>query len=285
MIPHIPILTLNDGAQHPLVGFGTYKVGFIPASAASAGGVATSISDPAAVQQIFLNALEAGYRLFDCAQFYGNEKIVGEAIKASGIPRDQLFLESKVWTDKIYEGREAVRKQVHQTLVDLQTGYLDLYLIHWPVPGKHVEAWKVLEELKNEGKLKSIGLSNYAIEDYLELKPHITIKPTINQIEVNPFLYRSKTIKYFENEGIHTQAYRPLAQGQVFKNPLILEISKKYNKTPAQIIYRWCIQKKIFLLSKSVTKSRMIENLQIFDFELTPQEEQQLDALTTPQNL
>jgi len=285
MAVHIPCITLNDGIQHPLIGYGTYKVGFIPGSASSAGGVTTSVTDPAEIQQIFVNAIETGYRFFDCAQFYGNEKIFGDGLKASGIPRDQLFLASKVWTDKIYAGREAIRAQVQQTLSDLQTDYLDLYLLHWPVPIKHVEAWKVLEELKKEGIIKSIGISNYTIEDYLELKPHITVKPTINQIEVNPFLYRPKTIKFFQDEGIHIQAYRVLKQGQEMNNNIILDIAKNYKKTPAQILGRWCVQKKIIWIAKTVTKSRMIENLQIFDFELSPQDEKQLDALTTQQNL
>jgi len=285
MTASVASITLNDGTQHPLIGFGTYKVGFIPASASSAGGTATTISDPIAIQQIFSNALETGYRFFDCAQYYNNEKIVGDALKAGGIPRNELFLASKVWTDKIYAGAEAIRAQLNQTLSDLQTDYLDLYLLHWPVPTKHVEAWKVLEELKKEGKIKSIGVSNYTIEDYNELKPHLTIKPTINQIEVNPFLFRKNTIQFFQKEGVVIQAYRALKQGQEMNHDVITKIAKKYNKSPAQILGRWCTQNNIIFIPKTVSKHRMLENLDIFDFTLDDQDIQNLNALTTKQNL
>lgn len=278
----IPTLVLNDGTVHPLVGFGTYKIGFIPASASSAGGAASEFN-PEVMLRVFNDAVSVGYTFFDCAQFYNNEKQVGEALK--GIPREKLFLASKVWTDKIYEGPEAVRAQFNQTLKDLQTDYLDLYLIHWPVPGKHIEAYKVLEELKKEGKIKSIGLSNYTIEDYEELKPHITIKPTINQIEVNPFLYRKQTIDYFQKEGIEIQAYRALRQGQEMNNEKIIAIAQKYKKSPAQILGRWCVQKKIIFFPKTLSKSRMIENISVFDFVLSDEDIQTLDSLTTQQNL
>jgi len=167
----------------------------------------------------------------------------------------------------------------------LQTDYLDLYLIHWPVPGKHIEAYKVLEQLKKEGKVKSIGLSNYTIEDYEELKPHVTIKPTINQIEVNPFLYRKKTIDYFQKEGVAIQAYRALRQGQEMNNQTLLQIANKYNKTIAQVMGKWCIQKDIIFIPKTLSKHRMIENLNIFDFTLSDEDIKYLDSLTTPQSL
>jgi len=167
----------------------------------------------------------------------------------------------------------------------LQTDYLDLYLIHWPVPGKHIEAYKVLEQLKKEGKVRSIGLSNYTIEDYEELKPHVTIKPTINQIEVNPFLYRKKTIDYFQKEGVVIQAYRALRQGQEMNNQGLLQIANKYNKTIAQVMGKWCIQKDIIFIPKTLSKQRMIENLNIFDFTLSDEDIKYLDSLTSPQSL
>jgi len=281
----IPTIRLNDGTSHLMIGFGTYKIGYIPPSATGSGGVATVASDTATIRKIFMDAVDCGYRFFDCAQFYNNEKIVGEALKACGIPRDQLYLGSKVWTDKMYAGAEAIRGQLRQTLSDLQTDYLDLYLLHWPVPTKHVEAWLVLEQLKNEGKVRAIGLSNYTIEDYNELKPHVTIKPAINQLEVNPFLYRKNTIDFFQKEGIVIQAYRALRQGQEMNNPIITNIASKNQKTPAQILGRWCIQKQIVYIPKTVSKHRMLENLAILDFVLTDEEIKQLDSLTTQQNL
>jgi len=272
---------LNDGNIHPIIGFGCYKIGYVPPSASS-GGSASEYS-PELMLRVFTDALSVGYSLFDCAQFYNNEKQVGEALK--GVPREKLYLASKVWTDKIYQGPDAIRAQFHKTLQDLQTDYLDLYLVHWPVPGKHIEAYKVLEQLKQEGKVKSIGLSNYTIEDYEELKPHIKIIPSINQIEVNPFLYRKQTIDYFQKEGIVIQAYRGLRQGQEMNNEILLQIAKKYEKTPAQILGRWCIQKNIIFIPKTVSKNRMIENISLFDFKLDDSDIQYLDSLTTQQNL
>jgi len=281
MTSQIPTRILNDGNIHPIIGFGCYKIGYVPPSASS-GGSASEYS-PELMLRVFTDALSVGYSLFDCAQFYNNEKQVGEALK--GVPREKLYLASKVWTDKIYQGPDAIRAQFHKTLQDLQTDYLDLYLVHWPVPGKHIEAYKVLEQLKQEGKVKSIGLSNYTIEDYEELKPHIKIIPSINQIEVNPFLYRKQTIDYFQKEGIVIQAYRGLRQGQEMNNEILLQIAKKYEKTPAQILGRWCIQKNIIFIPKTVSKNRMIENISLFDFKLDDSDIQYLDSLTTQQNL
>uniref|UniRef100_A0A6B2LAV9 NADP-dependent oxidoreductase domain-containing protein n=1 Tax=Arcella intermedia TaxID=1963864 RepID=A0A6B2LAV9_9EUKA len=276
---------MNDGVLHPLIGYGTYKVGYIPPSASSAGGVAASLASDKETKDIFKNALDVGYRFFDCAQFYNNEKVVGEALKESGVPRSELFLASKVWTDNIAAGEEAIRNQFTKTLQDLQTDYLDLYLIHWPVPTKHIQAYKVLESLKQEGKVRSIGLSNYTIEDYEELKPEMRVKPTINQIEVNPFLYRRKTIEYFQKEGIEIQAYRALRQGQQMNHPLLMELSKKYHKTPSQVLGRWCIQKNIIFIPKTVSKERMVQNLDVLGFTLEDSDIALLDALTTESNL
>ena len=165
-----PSLTLNDGKAHPQIGFGTYKVGFIPASAsAAAAGAEDSGAQGPTAKECVAAALDVGYRMLDCAQFYGNEAEVGAAIAESGVARDDLYLASKCWTNTIFEGREAVRAQVMQTLEDLGTSYLDLYLVHWPVPFKHVDAYVELQALQEEGLIKSIGVSNYAIEDYEEL--------------------------------------------------------------------------------------------------------------------
>jgi len=278
-----PSIELNDGNKHPLIGYGSYKVGVIPASASAAGGVgSTTGANP---KDVVKEALEVGYRFLDCAQFYGNEKDVGAAIKESGIPREELYLASKVWGDVIYEGGAAVKKQFEQTLSDLGTDYLDVYLVHWPVPVKHIEAYQALEELKQAGKVRSIGLSNYTVEDYEELKPHTAIPPAINQIEVNPFLYRKKTIEHFQKAGVAIQAYRPLRQGKALQDPKIMEIAAKYGKTASQVLGRWLLQKQIIYIPKSEKKARMKENAQVLDFELAADDMAQLDTMTTAQAL
>jgi len=268
-----------------MIGFGTYKVGFIPASASSAAptsGGAASNTGPSARECVRM-ALEVGYRFLDCAQFYGNEKEVGAAIRDSKVPRADIFIASKVWCDNIYRGREAVRKQVLQSLQDLQTDYLDLYLVHWPVPGKHVEAYQELEQLKDKGLVRNISLSNYAIEDYQELAAVMRTPPAVNQIEVNPFLYRRQTVDFFQSRGVVVQSYRSLRDGKAFNDPVILEVAAKHKCSPAQILGRWCLQKKVVFIPKSVRRERMEENMRVTDFALDDSDMARLDALTTPQ--
>jgi len=275
-----PNVQLHDGTNHPCIGFGTYKVGFVPASASSA------VESGADAAECVSNALTCGYRFLECAQFYGNENEVGKAISKSGVPRKELFLCSKVWTTTIEQGPQAIRAQLDKTLSDLGTDYLDLYLIHWPVPGKHVDAYKTLEELSNEGKIRGIGLSNYAVEDYVELKDSgMKIKPFVNQIEINPFLYRKNTISFFEKEGIVLQSYRSLRNGKDLDNPVLVKIAEAHGRSSAQVLGRWCIQKGFVYMPKSVKKERMQENAMVFDFELTEQEVIELDSLTTPDSL
>ena len=166
-------------------------------------------------------------------------------------------------------------------MADLGTDYVDLYLVHWPVPGKHVEAYKVLEQLCKEGKCKNIGLSNYAVEDYQELKDSgIEILPAVNQIEINPFLYRKNTLDFFTKEGVVLQSYRSLRDGKAFDNEIVVKIANAKGKTPAQILGRWCIQKGYVYMPKSVKKERMIENGKVFGWELSAEEMTELDSLT-----
>ena len=172
-----------------------------------------------------------------------------------------------------------------QTLQDLGTDYIDLYLVHWPVPGHHVEAYKTLQVLLKEGKIKGLGVSNYAVEDYQELMANegVTIKPSVNQIEINPFLYRKNTIQFFQNEGVVLQSYRSLRDGKAFEDPTILKIAMAHGKTAAQVLGRWCVQKGVVYVPKSVKKERMVENALVFDFELSEEEMEELDGLTTPE--
>lgn len=282
-----PTTPMHDGTPHPVIGFGTYKVGFIPASASSATSATTTDEstkkEERTAEECVTDALECGYRFLECAEFYGNESEVGKAIANSGIQRKDLFLCSKVWTTTIEKGPDAIRAQLEKTLEDLGTDYIDLYLIHWPVPGKHVEAYKTLEVLKKEGKIRNIGLSNYAVEDYIELQENgIEFKPTVNQIEINPFLYRKNTLEFFKKEGVVLQSYRSLRDGKKFDDPTLVKIASAKGKSPAQILGRWCIQKGFIYVPKSVKKERMVENANVFDFELTKEEMDELDNLTTP---
>jgi diketogulonate reductase-like aldo/keto reductase len=281
-----PTVALSDGTPHPAIGFGTYKVGFIPASASAAVAGTEPTTPQRSARECVLDALDCGYRFLECAEFYGNEAEVGKAIADSGVKREELFLCSKVWTTTIEKGPDAVRAQFEKTLSDLGTDYLDLYLIHWPVPGKHVEAYKTLEVLKREGKIKGIGVSNYAVEDYLELKENgIEFPPLVNQIEINPFLYRKNTIDAFTKDGVVMQSYRSLRDGKAMDDPTLLKIAQSKGKTVAQILGRWCVQHGFIYVPKSVKKDRMAENAMVFDFELTRDEMKILDSLTTAENI
>ena len=251
-------------------------------------------------------ALMVGYRFLDCAKFYANERGVGRAIQESGIPRSELFIQTKVWCDAIsstgfsgkrddsiehrvarYKQRpaknygEAIRRQVRKSCRDLNVDFLDCVLLHWPVPGRFIDAYRVLEELQREKEVRSIGLSNFTIEDYNELLPHIEIPPVINQIEVNPLLWREKTVRFFQERGIAVQAYRALCDGAAFHTREFSTVAAKHRRTIAQVLGRWCLQKGVSVLLKSEQLDRMVENANIFDFELDSDDMRILDGLTT----
>mmetsp|Transcript_3118 Transcript_3118/g.7501 ORF Transcript_3118/g.7501 Transcript_3118/m.7501 type:complete len:314 (-) Transcript_3118:24-965(-) len=267
------------GVDIPLVGYGTYKVGASPAST-----TIKYVPDRSTVD-VVMDALQAGYRMFDCAEYYINEEGIGEAIARSKIPRKELFIVSKVWNTTLYEGEAAIRKTVTATLKALRTDYIDLYLIHWPVVGKHVEGYKVLEKLHEEGILRSIGVANYTIEDYEDLKREMKIKPVLNQLEISPWCFRPKTLEYFKEEGIPLMSYRTLRQAQCLDDPTIVKLSKKYEVTPAQLLGRWCIQHCFAYIPKSTNPSRMRENLKLFHFKIEPADMMSMDSLTKAETL
>jgi diketogulonate reductase-like aldo/keto reductase len=282
-----PSIKLNDGFLHPAIGYGTYKVGVVPASASSAVAAgasgATEVADAA---ECVATALKMGYRFLDCAEFYANEKAVGEGIARSGVPREELFIASKVWTTTIHAGAEAVQAQLEKTLAELGTDYIDLYAIHWPVPGKHVEAYLQLEKARAAGQIRSLGVSNYAVEDFEELMAGgATVTPAINQIEINPFLYRKRTIDFFMGKGVVMQSYRSLRDGKAFGDPTVVQIAAKHGKTAAQILGRWCVQKGFVYIPKSTKAERMTENMQVFDFALDDDDLAALDCLTSPDSI
>lgn len=264
--------------EMPLLGFGTYKVGCIPAGAAGAGGEQPQLR-PA--EEVFTDAATAGYEMFDCAQFYENEHVVGAALQKAC--KSAPFIISKVWPSTMWEGPEAVVSQFEKTRKELCVDVVQVYLIHWPLPqGKHVEAYKALQPLVAAGKIGHLGVSNYTVEDYQELMADagVFIKPVLNQIEINPKMYRQKTLDFFKSEGVHMQAYRGLGNGGLMQNKDIVEVAERCKRTPSQVLGRWLVQQGISHVPKSEKLERMKENAAIFDFELSDDDCKLLAALT-----
>jgi len=260
---------LNNGTSIPSIGFGTWRM-----------------KDQDECENAVLSAIESGYKHIDTAAFYLNEKFIGNAIKKSGVDRRDLFITSKLWnTEHTYE---KTMKAFFQTLEDLQTDYLDLYLIHWPRPiafrdnweEANAQTWRAFEELYNAGKIKTIGVSNFLPKHLEALLTTAKIKPMVNQIEIHPGLDRSDVIDYCNQKAILLEAWAPFAVGGVFKIPLLQELSEKYNRPVSQIVLRWFLQKGIVPLPKSVTKERIKENLAVYDFEIEEQDVKKIDQIT-----
>ena len=265
------LITLNNKITIPQLGYGTYMR-------------TDTYEDVGGVKQAVLKALEIGYRHIDCASFYKNEKEVGEAIKESGVPREELFITGKVWND--FQGMERTKVSFLKSMEDLGIGYFDLFLVHWPLPGYHCETYKCLESLQKEGKVKSIGLSNYTIDDYKELEESgITVKPVCNQIEVNPGLFRKKTIDYFMEKDIIIAAYKPLRAGKILKNQVVIDMASKYNISPARLSILWGLQHDMLVIPKSSNPKNMRDNFVSNDdgkgVTLSKEDMSTLDALTT----
>jgi len=246
----IPTITLNNGIEMPMIGFGT-----------------NTLRDTIGVQSVS-DAISVGYRLIDTAHIYGNEASVGEGIKQSGIDREELFVTSKLWVDDA--GYESTKKAFQTSLDKLGLAYLDLYLIHRP-RGDVKGTWKAMEELYEEGKIKAIGVSNFSPEQLEELMGYAKIKPAINQIETHVFFQQGNSYEYHKKSGIQMEAWSPFAAGRndVFNNQVLADIGKKYGKSNAQVSLRWHYQRGIVAIPRSRQKAHMIENLDIFDFELS----------------
>ena len=247
---------LNNGIKMPIAGFGVFQ-----------------IPDLEECERAVLDAIEVGYRLIDTAQAYGNEEVVGRAIQKTFVPREELFITTKVWISNA--GYEKAKGSIEESLKKMQLDYLDLVLIHQPV-GDYYGTYRAMEELYKEGKIKAIGVSNFYPDRLVDICLFNEVIPAVNQVEVNVFHQQKEAEKVMTKYQVQMQAWAPFAEGRndMFNQPLLKEIGNRYNKTVAQVILRWLIQRGIVVLAKSTRKSRMEENINIFDFELSEQEMQ-----------
>lgn len=256
----IPTLTLNDGRAIPQVGYGCWQ-----------------ISDEQAPDLVG-QALKAGYRLIDTAAAYGNEVGVGKGLRASGLPPEDIFLTTKLWNDR--QGPDAA-KAFEESRTKLGLEYVDLYLIHWPCPQRRlfVETWKTMIALREEGKVRSIGVSNFTDEHLAILVGETGVTPTVNQIELHPYFQRTDARATDETRGIVTESWSPLGRGQELKDPVIDAIAKAHGRTPAQVVLRWHVQIGCVVIPKSANPHRIVENISLFDFELSDNDMKKIDAL------
>ncbi len=238
------------------------------------------IDDPQQCEQSVLDAVHAGYRLIDTASGYLNEEAVGNAIRKSGVPREELFITTKLWIQEA--GYENTKVAFEKSLKKLQLDYLDLYLIHEPF-GDIYGSWRAMEELYKAGKIRAIGVANFPSDRLMDLMLFNDITPAVNQIETHPFCQQIETLKFLQENNIQMEAWGPLAQGKnnIFSNELLSAIGAKYQKSIAQVVLRWLMQRGVAAIPKSVTKERIIENIQIFDFELTEEEMSTITQLDT----
>ena len=257
----VPSITLNDGNTIPQLGFGVFQI------------------EPKDTAKAVSEALEIGYRHIDTAEMYGNEKEVGEAVRTSGLDRGEVFVTSKL-TNGAHEPQDA-REAFDKTLSELGFDYVDLFLIHWPLPmlygGDFVSTWRTLEEFHSDGRARSIGVSNFQVEHLERLAAETEMVPAVNQVEVHPYFTNEAVRSYGREHGIATEAWSPIAQGAVLDDPTITQIAERVDKTPAQVVLRWHIQRGDIVFPKSVTPSRMRENFELFDFELGSED---MDAIT-----
>ena len=252
---------LNNGVEMPILGFGVYQV-----------------TDAEECENSVFDAITAGYRSIDTAAAYGNEEAVGKAIKRSGVAREELFITTKLWIQDT--GYENTKKAFDKSLNNLQLDYLDLYLIHQPI-GDVYGSWRAMEELYREGKIKAIGVSNFQPDRLMDLMLHNEVAPAVNQIETHPFCQQIETAKFLKENNVQIESWGPFAEGRnnIFKNELLISIAKKYEKSVAQIILRWLTQRGIVVIPKSTHKERIVENFNIFDFELAQEDMDAIVAL------
>jgi diketogulonate reductase-like aldo/keto reductase len=251
---------LNNGISMPLLGLGVYLM-----------------RPGRETYQAVRTALEVGYRLIDTASFYGNENDAGQAVRDSSIPREEIFVTTKLWNDD--HGYDAALKAFDASLKRLGLGYIDLYLIHFPVPNLRNESWHAMEKILDSGGARAIGVSNYTERHLKDLLGRSSVVPAVNQVEFSPFLYQSELLEFCTKQRIQLEAYAPLTAGRRLDDPRITEIAAKLGRTNAQILLRWAIQHEIVVIPKSTHAGRIAENAQIFDFELSPEDASILDNL------
>lgn len=241
---------LTDAVSIPWLSFGLYN-----------------IQEGKQLQQAINTAIEAGYRSFDSATLYGNEGGVGKALNQSGIPRKELFITSKVWNSE--QGYLETKEAVQRSLDRLNQDYIDLYLLHWPVPNKFLDSWRAIEELHDEGILRSIGVSNFTQDNLEALLSVAKIKPVLNQVELHPHFAQFELARYSKEQSIQLSAWSPLKHGKILHNPTLLSLAEKYGKEPAQIVLRWLYQRNIVAAVKAASADHIIKNTQLDDFALT----------------
>ena len=258
---------LNNGVEMPILGFGVFQM-----------------NDENECEQAVYEALMTGYRLIDTAASYQNEKEVGRAIKRSGVPREELFITTKLWVQDT--GYEKTKKAFAKSLERLQVDYIDLYLIHQPY-GDVYGSWRAMEELYREGKIKAIGVSNFYPDRLVDLITHNEIVPAVNQVETHPFCQQIESAELMKENNVQIESWAPFAEGKndIFQNEVLVSISEKHNKSVAQIILRWLTQRGVVVIPKSVRKERIIENFNIFDFELSQEDMEKIAKLDTKESL
>ncbi|WP_350019862.1 aldo/keto reductase [Priestia flexa] len=251
---------LANGVEMPWFGLGVFKV-----------------EDGQQVIDSVKWAINAGYKSIDTAKIYENEEGVGQAIKEAGVPREDLFITTKVWNSD--QGYDSTLEAFETSLNKLGLDYLDLYLIHWPVEGKYKDTWRALEKLYKDGKVKAIGVSNFQIHHLEDLMKDAEVKPMVNQVELHPLLTQVELRDFCKKNDIQIEAWSPLAQGELLDNAVLKEIADKHGKSTAQVILRWDLQSEIVTIPKSVKEHRIVENASIFDFELSQEDMAKIDAL------
>jgi 2,5-diketo-D-gluconate reductase A len=260
-------VTLNNGVEMPILGFGVFQ-----------------IQDENECEQAVYDAIMAGYRLIDTAASYLNEEAVGRAIKRSGVPREELFITTKLWVQDT--GYEGTKKAVANSMERLQLDYLDLYLIHQPYGDVH-GSWRAMEEMYREGKIKAIGVSNFHPDRLIDLILHNEVVPAVNQVETHVFNQQKESAQFMVENNVQIESWGPFAEGKnnMFHNEILVSIAEKYNKSVAQVVLRWLIQRGVIAIPKSVHKERIIENFKIFDFELRQDDMDQIATLDTKESL
>ena len=251
---------LNNGVEMPWLGLGVFQ--------ASEGGE---------VENAVKTALKTGYRSIDTASLYGNEKGVGTGIKESDVPREEVFVTSKVWNSD--QGYRSTLKAFEVSLDKLQTDYLDLYLIHWPMGKRSVETWKAMEDLYKKGRIKAIGVSNFIVDHLEAFLPDCNVQPAVNQVEFHPELVQQELLDYCNSKNIRLEAWSPIIKGKVNDIPVLKALAAKYEKSPVQVVLRWDIQKGVVTIPKSANPERIASNANIFDFEISDEDMAKIDRL------